>query len=228
MKNIYLVGGIDTGIGKSVATALAARSLRARGRDAITVKRVQTGNTGRSEDIELHRRIMGEGDFPEDAEGLTAPQIFAFPSSPELAARLEGREVDVEKIVAAVNEVAARRETVLVEAAGGLLVPLTRSLLTLDLAAREGWRVALVTCGRLGSLNHTLLSLEAIFSHGAGLAGVLYNYHPDADGLIDRDTPERTLEWLSRRGIDAPFVRIPRVDPDGPWPDIDVSAVFPL
>ena len=219
MKKIILVGGIDTGIGKTVSTGIIAKSLLARGRDVITVKLVQTGNVGHSEDIDLHREICGVR-YPEDERGLTAPQIFAFPSSPELSARLEGKTVDVGKITAAVNECSARHEVTLVEAAGGLLVPLTRELLTLDLAAREGWSVALVTCGRLGSLSHTLLSLEAIKSRGMKLAGIVYNYHPDADPLIDEDTPARTLEWLERNGLPAPLVRIPRVAPGGPYPTI--------
>ena len=74
---ILFVSGIDTGVGKSVVTGELARRLRAAGRDAITVKLVQTGNVGRSEDLELHRRLMGGVRFPEDDAGLTAPQIFA-------------------------------------------------------------------------------------------------------------------------------------------------------
>ena len=97
MGKIYLVAGIDTGVGKTVATGQMARDLRSRGVDAITVKLVQTGNDGYSEDIDAHRAIMGCR-FPEDDQGLTAPQIFKFPSSPELAARLEGKTVDLDRI----------------------------------------------------------------------------------------------------------------------------------
>ena len=88
---IYFVSGTGTGVGKTVVTGLAARDLARRGVDAITVKMVQTGDAGFSEDVEEHRRLAGGGPFPEDAAGLTAPQVFAFPSSPELSARLEGK-----------------------------------------------------------------------------------------------------------------------------------------
>ena len=134
---ILFVSGIGTGVGKSVVTGELARRLRAAGRDAITVKLVQTGNVGRSEDLELHRRLMGGVRFPEDDAGLTAPQIFAFPASADLAARLEGRKVDLRRMVRSVNACARRHEVVLVESAGGLFVPLTAKTLTIDLAASE-------------------------------------------------------------------------------------------
>jgi hypothetical protein len=104
---VYFISGIDTGVGKTVVTGLMARWLRATGRDVITVKMVQTGNTGFSEDLDAHRALAGMDRLPEDDLGLTAPQIFAFPSSPELAARLEGRTVDLEKIAHAVTTCAA-------------------------------------------------------------------------------------------------------------------------
>ena len=78
-KNVYFVSGIDTGIGKTAVTGLMARSLASAGRDAITVKLVQTGNDGYSEDIDAHRLICGGVRFPEDGAGLTAPQVFKFP-----------------------------------------------------------------------------------------------------------------------------------------------------
>ena len=91
-KSVYFVSGIDTGIGKTAVTGLMARSLASAGRDVITVKLVQTGNDGYSEDIDAHRLICGGVRFPEDGAGLTAPQVFKFPSSPLLAAALEGQK----------------------------------------------------------------------------------------------------------------------------------------
>lgn len=98
MGGTVFVSGIDTGVGKTVVTGLMARFLLERGMNAATIKLVQTGNTGFSEDRDEHRRFMGKT-LPEDAENLTAPQIFAFPASPHLAAKLENRVVDVEKTV---------------------------------------------------------------------------------------------------------------------------------
>jgi dethiobiotin synthetase len=223
---VFFVSGIDTGIGKTMATGLMARSLAAAGRDVITVKLVQTGNDGFSEDIDAHRAICGGARFPEDDEGLTAPQIFKFPSSPLLAAALEGRTVDVEAISRAVRECAARHEIVLVESAGGLDVPLTDELLSVDFAAREGWPLVLVSCGRLGSINHTLLSLEAAKARGMRVAGVVWNWCDSADPEIDADSVETTRRYLSRWGFPPVVVRIPRFDVGGLYPEVDFSEMF--
>ncbi|MGN0852899.1 MAG: dethiobiotin synthase [Kiritimatiellia bacterium] len=226
MGRVYCMAGIDTGIGKTVATGLIARALMARGVDVITVKMVQTGNDGFSEDIAVHRALCGGVHFPEDDDRLTAPQIFKFPSSPLLAARLENRTVDLDAIAHAVAACAARHEIVLVEAAGGLHVPLAEDTLTIDFVARQRWPLILVTCGRLGSINHTLLSLEAAKSRQMDVAGVVYNWHPDANPLIDRDTAETTRRHLVRWGYRPVVVRLPRVPAQGPVPDIDPGGLF--
>ena len=223
---VFFVSGIDTGIGKTMATGLMARSLASAGRDVITVKLVQTGNDGFSEDIDVHRAICGGIRFPEDDEGLTAPQIFKFPSSPLLAAALEGRTVDVEAISRAVRECAARHEIVLVESAGGLDVPLTEDMLSVDLAAREGWPLVLVSCGRLGSINHTLLSLEAAKARGMRVAGVVWNWCDGGDSRIDNDSCETIRRYLSRWGFPPVVVRVPRFDIGGPYPEVDFSEMF--
>ena len=172
MGEILFVSGIGTGVGKSVATGVLARRALAAGRDAITMKLVQTGNTGFSEDLALHRRIMGVGCFPEDVAGLTAPQIFAYPSSPLLAAQLVGRTVDLDAISAAVRKCAQKRELVFVEGVGGLLVPLTGTMTVADFVAREGWRTILVANGVLGSISHTIATLEAAKSRGIEIVEV--------------------------------------------------------
>ena len=160
--NVYFVSGIDTNVGKSYATGFIARTWNSEGRRTITQKLIQTGNTGMSEDIELHRRIMGCGLLPEDREGLTMPEIFSYPCSPHLAAEIDGRQIDFWKIQKATEELAGRYDAVLLEGAGGLMVPLTRKLLTIDYIAWKRYPLIYVTSGRLGSINHFLLGLEAI------------------------------------------------------------------
>ena len=226
MGRVFWVSGIDTGIGKTIATGLMARSLRARGVDAITVKMVQTGNDGYSEDIDAHRAICGTGKLPEDLEGLTAPQIFKFPSSPLLAAGLEGRTVDLDAIARAVKACAERRDLVIVESAGGLDVPLTEDVLSADFAAAQGWPLVLVTCGRLGGINHALLSLEAAKLRGMHVAGVVHNWHPDANPRIDADAVAAIRRHLAKLGYPPVVVRVPEVPAGGPCPDVDFSEIF--
>lgn len=223
--SVYLVSGIDTDIGKSVALGMMARFLRLAGRRVITVKLVQTGNTGLSEDILRHRELMECGLLPEDEAGWTMPQIFRFPASPHLAAKLEHRTLDLTKIDAAVAHLNADYEIVLLEGAGGLAVPLTEDLLTVDFAAERKLPVILVTSGRLGSLNHTVMSLEMLKSRNLALAGVVYNWCVDADPVIDADSFAMISRYLKRYGYaGTPLVRLGKLEK--PFPAVDFSAIF--
>jgi dethiobiotin synthetase len=219
MGMIYFVSGIDTDAGKTVAVGLMAKYLMKQGVRVITAKLVQTGNDGFSEDLLKHRAMMGVESFEEDKEGLTAPQIFKFPSSPHLAAKLENRVVDVDAIRSAMRLLAARYDVVLVEGAGGVAVPLTEELLTIDLVAQEKWPMILVTSGKLGSLNHTILSLEAASNRHVPVAGIVYNFCASAHPFIDEDTTRQIVKWADR------LVKIPEVNFSA-LPDIDFSPIF--
>lgn len=225
MGRVFWVSGIDTGIGKTIVTGLLAKSLLAAGRKVVTVKMVQTGNDGYSEDIDLHRAICDQAKLPEDLEGLTAPEIFKYPSSPYLAAQLEGRTVDLDKIAAAIKTCAERYEIVLVESAGGLDVPLTGDVLSADFAAREGWPLILVTCGKLGAINHAILSLESAKLRGMAVAGVVHNYHPEANEKINADAMAAIERHLKRLGYPPIVVETPKVT-EGFWPTLDFSAII--
>ncbi len=220
MENVYFVSGIDTGIGKSCATGYLARLWNGRGVRTITQKLIQTGNTGMSEDIELHRRIMGCGLLPEDHEGLTMPEIFTYPCSPHLAAEIDGRQIDFGKIDRAVEELSRRYDAVLLEGAGGLMVPLTRQYLTIDYVADRGYPTVFVTSGRLGSINHLLLSLEALGRRGLRLHTLIYNMYPaDEDRIIQRDTMDYVRKYLSENFPDTEFVPLPVIVQDQGYPD---------
>lgn len=204
------VGGIDTEIGKTVATGWLARQWIEQGREVITQKLVQTGCVGASDDILLHRRLMGCGLFDEDRDGTTMPALYAYPASPHLAARLEGRALDLEAIAGATARLRARYGTVLVEGAGGLMVPLTAQLLTIDYVARQGWPVILVTSGRLGSINHTLLSLEAIAARGIALHGIAWNSRDDgSDEVIAAESRRYIRQWMQARFPQARWYDVP-------------------
>ena len=206
MGRVYFVSGIDTGIGKTVVVGKMCRALQESGRDWISVKMVQTGCDGFSEDLDAHRALAGVGRFPEDEEGLTAPQIFKFPASPLLAARLEGHTVDLKRIPASVETCAKRHEIVIVEGAGGLLVPLTEETLTADFVAQQGWPLILVASGRLGAINHILLSLEAAKARGIPLAGIVMNDYPKADPLLLDDALKAVARTLKQMTITCPVV----------------------
>lgn len=212
-SKIYFISGIDTDAGKSYCTAWLAHKLARNGQRVITQKFIQTGNTGHSEDIDLHRRLTGTGYLPEDREGLTMPEIFSYPCSPHLAARIDHRPIDFTKIERATLELARRYDTVLVEGAGGLMVPLTEDYLTIDYIAEKRYPLVFVTSGKLGSINHTLLSLEAIARRGIVLDTVLYNLYPtEEDKTIQEDTMQFIQNYLSNHFPEARFMTVPMMD----------------
>ena len=214
MKNgIYFISGIDTDTGKSYCTAWLARRLAESGKRVITQKFIQTGNVGHSEDIDLHRRIMGSGYLPEDREGLTMPEIFSYPCSPHLAARIDRRPIDFQKIEQATDELARRYDIVLVEGAGGLMVPLTEEYLTIDYIADHRYPLLFVTSGRLGSINHTLLALEAIRQRSISLHTVLYNLYPTVeDKTIQEDTMHYIHTYLQKHFPDTRMLEVPELN----------------
>lgn len=211
-KNIYFISGIDTDAGKSYCTAWYARELMQRGLRVITQKFIQTGNTGLSEDIDLHRHLTGTGYLPEDKEGLTMPEIFSYPCSPHLAARIDKRPIDFVKIERATRELSHRYDTVLVEGAGGLMVPLTEDFLTIDYIVEKQYPLIFVTSGKLGSINHTLLSFEAIKNRGIALDTVLYNLYPTVeDKTIQEDTMKYIKQYLSKHFPGTKFEAVPEI-----------------
>ncbi len=188
MSDLIFISGIDTDAGKTYATAWLANRLIEKGKRVITQKFIQTGNEGYSEDIIKHRELMNTELFPEDKDFTTSPVIFSYPASAQLAARIDGKEIDLEAIRRSTSLLASRYDTVLIEGAGGLMVPITDSYFTIDYIADENLPTALVTNGILGSINHTILSLEAIKNRSIKLRYLLYNSYFDKDKIIAEDT----------------------------------------
>ncbi len=211
--NIYFVSGIDTGIGKTYATGFLAKSWNEQGIRTITQKLIQTGNIDLSEDIQQHRQIMGIDLLPEDQQQLTMPEIYAYPASPHLAARLEGREINFARIEQATQALSTRFDRVLLEGAGGLMVPLTEDLLTVDYIVAQQLPVILVTSGRLGSISHTLLSLELLKQRNIPLYALAFNHADDAqDEVIAQDTIAYLKRYVRQHFADAAWLDIPVLD----------------
>lgn len=211
-KKIYFVTGIDTDAGKSYATGFIARSWNEKGIRTITQKLIQTGNVGYSEDIELHRKLMNIPYTEEDREKLTMPEIFSYPASPHLAAEIDNRSIDFDKIEKATEELSKRYDAVLLEGAGGIMVPLTRQLLTIDYISQKEYPVILVTSGKLGSINHTLLTLEAIKNRNIILDTVAYNLFPETeDETIKNDTEKYIRAYLQQYFPSTTFVYVPYI-----------------
>lgn len=217
MRGLF-VTGTDTGVGKTVLSAALLAAMSAAGEPVGAHKPVLTGLAE-----------PPEGDWPRDHELLgqmagmspeeVAPLRFGAPASPHLAAALEGVEIRPADLLAsarraAVDQAGAPR-TLLVEGVGGLLVPLAAGYNVRDLAA--GLDLALLIAARpdLGTLNHTLLSIEAARTHGLRVAAVVLNQWPEEPGTLERSN----LETIGRLG-DVDVFTLPRL----PGPDRSALA----
>ena len=209
---VFCITGIDTDIGKTVVTGLIGRYLAGRGLLVISQKVVQTGCTGMSEDILRHRQIMGSEILAEDRQGLTCPYVFSTPCSPHLAARLEGKKIELEVIERATDKLRSIYDVVLLEGAGGLLVPLNEDATFLDYLEMKKYPLILVSSPRLGSINHTLSALEIVRNRGMQLCGIVYNRFQEADQRITEDSAEVFSRYLVKYGFSNCLITFDR------WP----------
>ncbi|MDR1273153.1 MAG: dethiobiotin synthase [Odoribacteraceae bacterium] len=184
----FFVTGIDTDVGKTLVTGLLARGAMACGARVITQKLVQTGCVGIPEDVARHREIMGLSPATGELAALVCPYVFSYPGSPHLAARVDGEVIDPARLAAATRALEERHDVVLVEGAGGLYVPLTRDYFIIDHVRDQRLPLILVTSARLGSINHTMLALEACRREGIRVAAVVFNRYPRVDGVLERET----------------------------------------
>ncbi len=171
MRGLF-VTGTDTGVGKTEVTVALLRGHRARGLDVVAMKPAQSGQgTGEPSDAE---RLAAASGGAEPLE-LVCPYSFALPLAPAVAARLEKREVSLERVLACARELAGRHAALLVEGAGGLLTPLTERHSYADLAAALGLPALVVARAGLGTVNHTALTCEALRARGIAIHGVVLN-----------------------------------------------------
>ena len=163
-EKVWFVTGIDTNIGKTYATAYLAKGLAAENHSVITQKMIQTGCDKVSEDIEMHRKLLGMDFLEEDKNGLTCPYILSYPCSPHMAAERDNVDIDVDRITKATEQFAEKYEYVLLEGAGGLMVPITHDMLTIDYIKQQGYPVVLVTNGKFYSANTSAELLHSLQS----------------------------------------------------------------
>ena len=224
--SILFISGIDTDIGKTYVTGMIAKALMQQGVNVITQKLVQTGvainpDNGEiniADDIVTHRQLMGMAMQPCDTDNTTCPYRYEKPASPHLAAKLANTVLDPEIITKSTRQLQANYDVVLLEGAGGLLVPITQQLLTLDYIVTQGYPVILVTSGRLGSINHTLLSLEAIRARGLTMHSVIYNHIHDTSDNTDTEIANSSIDYLknylAQNYPNANWLQLPCQDKD--------------
>ncbi len=224
-NKIIFVTGINTDTGKTYATGLLARYLQKRGYSVITQKIIQTGCSGISEDILVHRKIMGKSLTEEDKQGLTCPYVFKLPASPHLAAQQEKVNINCDNILQATSTLADKYDYVIIEGIGGLYVPLTNDVMVIDYIKQQDYKTVLVTSPVLGSINQTLMSLELLRQHNIRLSGIIYNLHQQENELITKDSRQIFKKYLIKNNYPPTVIDMPAINMKTP-PDIDFPEIF--
>lgn len=194
LDRAVFITGTGTDVGKTIVTAGILRYLRRAGVDAVSMKPVQTGAERVADrfvapDLAVHHAASGLS--PGDTElAVMAPYLYEPACSPHLAGRMAERYPDIERISDCAAELCAEHECVLIEGAGGIMVPLDESVTMLDLMRRLACPVVLVATRGLGTINHTLMSIDVLRHAGLTVLGVVFNEtEPVERDFIRRDNP---------------------------------------
>ncbi len=171
----FFITGTDTGVGKTALTAILLAAARATGSDTVAMKPVQTGVRRTDAPAgDLHLAACAAGWSPARAEaGILCPYRFEPACSPHLASALAGLPIQFSRIRNALKTLRTRHDAVLVEGAGGVQVPIAGRRTMLDLMVMMELPVLVAARPGLGTLNHTLLTCEAIRGRGLELGGVV-------------------------------------------------------
>ena len=183
----FFITGTDTNAGKTFCTALLTRALRGKGFETIALKPLCSGER---EDVEVLRSVSDNALSNDE----TNPVWLKAPAAPVVAARLENRTITLDSLEAWFHTLSRKHPSLLVEGAGGWLVPITKTETIADLAARLSLPVILVVANRLGCINHTLLTLESIRARGLRCPGIILNNlaaNPDIATRTNREILEQ-------------------------------------
>jgi dethiobiotin synthetase len=207
------VTGTDTGVGKTIVAAALTRLLRLKGVNAGVMKPVTSGCREEqgclvSDDALLLCRAAGLSCSDD-----IAPYLLRKPLAPAEAAKLDGVRIDAGRIKESYDRLAASHDVVIVEGAGGLMVPLAEHLMTTDLIRLLDLPMLVVARPDLGTVNHTLLTCFSARQLGLAVAGVVVNNYPEAPDVAEQGAP-RQIEALSG----APVL--------GVWPHLNDQDQF--
>jgi dethiobiotin synthetase len=213
----FFVSGTGTEVGKTVVAATIARTLTASGKSVAVFKPALTGlDRGGEPDHELLRRASGSGQTDEEI----SPYRYGPPASPHLAAAQAGEEIEPERLLVAARTAAGSTERLVCEGVGGLLVPLTLGYSIRDFAADLALPLVIAAPPGLGTINHTLLTIESARSAGLEVAMVVLTPWPRAPTHVEESNRE-TIAALGGVGVEV----LPPLDLADPksWPAIGAS-----
>jgi dethiobiotin synthetase len=203
---IRFVTGTDTGVGKTLAAAALCKAEREAGRMVLYAKPVQTG---------LHRAEAGDAAFVAAAARVPVVECLRFPDplAPAVAAERVGAVIDVDGLLTDIAKASDGFDRLVVEGAGGLLVPLWEDVTMADLADRLGAGLVVVTRPTLGTLNHTALTLEAARARALPVDGLVISGWPDDPGVTEETNLERLSDMAPVLGILPSIPGLDTADP---------------
>ncbi len=195
MRGLF-VTGTDTGVGKTIVAAAICAALAARGEHVAAFKPVVTGTDDEPGDWPPDHELLAANANSGQTAANVAPITFGPPVSPHYAAELTNTTVDPTHIRAAAQQAGDRADTLICEGVGGLLVPLTPDYSVRDLAIDLALPLVVVGRTGLGTINHTLLTVEAARVAGLRVAGIVLTPWPEHPEPIERSN-RATIEQLS-------------------------------
>jgi dethiobiotin synthetase len=210
------VTGTGTEVGKTVVAAAIARTAARRGEHVAVFKPAVSGlDDGGESDHALLRRAAGSGQSDDEV----APYHYGPPVSPHLGAELTGETIDPARLRESARTAARSADVLVVEGVGGFLVPLTLGYLVRDLARDLGLPVVIAGPPGLGTINHTLLTAEAVRSVGLEVIAVVLTPWPERPGDVERSNRE-AIERLGAVRVEV----LPYLDLAAPdsWPPLDL------
>lgn len=211
-KGVFITG-TDTGVGKTFVAAGLIKALIKRGISVCPMKPVESGCKMRKGSlVPADASALVRASCIKESIDLINPYRLRLPLAPSVAAEIEGKAINRKKIISSYAQLSRRYEMIIVEGAGGIMVPVYKRYLFLDLACDLGLPVLIVARPGLGTINHTLLSIEAIRNRGLKVLGVIINNAAkSATGMSEKSNPDiiKKLGKVSVPGI-IPFFGGPR------------------
>ncbi|MBI4115583.1 MAG: dethiobiotin synthase [Candidatus Omnitrophica bacterium] len=191
------ITGTDTGVGKTVVAAGLALVLKERGMRVGVMKPVATGCFGDGKRLVSEDAVYLFEAAENEYAPLTNPLRFRNPLAPSVASVIEKKEIPIEKILKAFKELQRHYDFLIVEGIGGLLVPITKEYFVANLIHEMGLPLLIVAKGGLGTINHTLLTVDAAVMRGFEIRGIIFNRMPRVNFSIAEITNPKVVHDLT-------------------------------
>lgn len=191
------ITGTDTGVGKTVVSAGLALALKERGLKVGVMKPVATGCYGPDNRLISQDAVYLFEAAENEYAPYTSPSRFRNPLAPNVAAMLEKKEVDLEAIRRAYREMQKHYDFIIVEGIGGLLVPIAKDYYVANMIREFNLPVVIVSRASLGTINHTLLTIDAALIRGFEIKGIIFNRIPTVNYSIAEITNPKIVKELT-------------------------------